>query len=257
MAEHRDRHRPQARVDAHGDSRQDEERDREALPMFYEPAKNDHGLRFAPFKSCIVPRPIAWVSTVNAKGVINLSPFSQNNILGWDPPYVMFSAFTRFDGRRKDSVSNAEETGEFVFNMATYALRDAVVLTSAIEEAWRRRNGASRADARTIATGQSPRASPSAQSALSASTIKRQFCLPTLRPCTTPWSSAVSSGSTSMTRLSPPSGKLDMVKARPLARMGYLDYTSVTDVFELRPENTPAEQCDRHERRSCRVGLRA
>ena len=90
--------------------------------MFYEPAKNNHGLRFAPFKSCIVPRPIAWVSTVNAKGVINLSPFSQNNILGWDPPYVMFSAFTRFDGRRKDSVANAEETGEFVFNMATYAL---------------------------------------------------------------------------------------------------------------------------------------
>jgi flavin reductase (DIM6/NTAB) family NADH-FMN oxidoreductase RutF len=36
-----------------------------------------------------------------------------------------------------------------------------------------------------------------------------------------------------------PSGKLDMIKARPLARMGYLDYTSVTDVFELRPENTP------------------
>ena len=102
--------------------------------MFYEPAKNDHGLRFAPFKSCVVPRPIAWVSTVNVKGVMNLSPFSQNNILGWDPPYVMFSAFTRFDGRRKDSVANAEETGEFVFNMATYALRDAVVLTSAIEE---------------------------------------------------------------------------------------------------------------------------
>ena len=64
----------------------------------------------------------------------------------------MFSAFTRFDGRRKDSVSNAEETGEFVFNMATYELRDAVVLTSAIEEAWSRRNGAGRADTRAVAT---------------------------------------------------------------------------------------------------------
>jgi flavin reductase (DIM6/NTAB) family NADH-FMN oxidoreductase RutF len=103
--------------------------------MFYEPRKNDHGLRFAPFKSCVVPRPIAWISTVSAGGIVNLSPFSQSNILGWDPPYVMFSAFTRFDGRRKDSVANAQETGEFVFNMATYALRDAVVLTSAIEEA--------------------------------------------------------------------------------------------------------------------------
>src|SRR5690606_36552721 len=102
--------------------------------MFYEPAKNDHGLRFNPFKSCVVPRPIAWVSTVSRSGIANLSPFSQSNILGWDPPYVMFAAFNRADGTRKDSVANAEETGEFVFNMATHALRDAVVLTSMIEE---------------------------------------------------------------------------------------------------------------------------
>src|SRR4051812_41863227 len=103
--------------------------------MFYEPDKNDHGLPFNPLKSCIVPRPIAWISTVNRSGTVNLAPFSQSNILGWDPPYVMFSAFTRFDGRRKDTVANAEETGEFVFNMATYELREAVVLTSMIEEA--------------------------------------------------------------------------------------------------------------------------
>ncbi len=64
--------------------------------MFYEPHKNNHGLRFAPFKSCIVPRPIAWISTLNRAGVVNLAPFSQCNILGWDPPYVMFSAFTRY-----------------------------------------------------------------------------------------------------------------------------------------------------------------
>ena len=81
--------------------------------MFYEPAKNDHGLPYNPFKSCVVPRPIAWISTISPDGNINLAPFSQSNILGWDPPYVMFSAFTRFDGRRKDSVANAEETGEF------------------------------------------------------------------------------------------------------------------------------------------------
>ena len=171
--------------------------------MFYEPAKNDHGLRFAPFKSCVVPRPIAWISTVNVKGVINLSPFSQSNILGWDPPYVMFSAFTRFDGRRKDSVANAEETGEFVFNMATYALRDAVVLTSAIEEAGHRRNGASRPDACAVADWSSRRVSPSARSASSASTIKRRFCRPTLPACTTPSSSAVSSAFTSTTPSSP------------------------------------------------------
>src|SRR6267154_6371413 len=102
--------------------------------MFYEPDKNDHGLPFNPFKSCVVPRPIAWISTISSEGVVNLAPFSQSNILGWDPPYVMFSANTRWDGRLADSVANAEATGEFVFNMATYALRDAVVLTSEIEE---------------------------------------------------------------------------------------------------------------------------
>ena len=170
--------------------------------MFYEPAKNNHGLRFAPFKSCIVPRPIAWVSTVNAKGIINLSPFSQNNILGWDPPYVMFSAFTRFDGRRKDSVANAEETGEFVFNMATYALRDAVVLTSTIEEPGideMAQASLTPAPSRLV----NRRVSPSARSASSANTIKRRSYPPILPPCTTPSWSAVSSGFTSTTRLSP------------------------------------------------------
>ncbi|MDY6947954.1 MAG: flavin reductase family protein, partial [Pseudomonadota bacterium] len=102
--------------------------------MFYEPIKNNHGLPFNPFKSCVVPRPIAWISTVNRDGVVNLAPFSQSNILGWDPPYVMFSANTRWDGRRGDTVANAESTGEFVFNVATYQLRDAIVLTGSIEE---------------------------------------------------------------------------------------------------------------------------
>ena len=205
--------------------------------MFYEPAKNNHGLRFAPFKSCIVPRPIAWVSTVNAKGVINLSPFSQNNILGWDPPYVMFSAFTRFDGRRKDSVANAEETGEFVFNMATYALRDAVVLTSAIEEAGideMAKAGLTPATSRLV---KPPRV---AECPIS---LECKHYQTTILPSDTPglYNSVVVGrvlGIHIDDSIITASGKLDMVKARPLARMGYLDYTSVTEVFEMRPANT-------------------
>jgi flavin reductase (DIM6/NTAB) family NADH-FMN oxidoreductase RutF len=205
--------------------------------MFYEPAKNNHGLRFAPFKSCIVPRPIAWVSTVNTQGVINLSPFSQNNILGWDPPYVMFSAFTRLDGRRKDSVANAEETGEFVFNMATYELRDAVVLTSAIEEAGideMAQAGLTPAPCRLVKT---PRV---AECPIS---LECKHYQTTILPSDTPklYNSVVVGRVVGIhidDSIITPSGKLDMIKARPLARMGYLDYTSVTDVFELRPENT-------------------
>lgn len=207
--------------------------------MFYEPAKNDHGLRFAPFKSCIVPRPIAWVSTVNAKGIINLSPFSQNNILGWDPPYVMFSAFTRFDGRRKDSVANAEETGEFVFNMATYALRDAVVLTSAIEEPGideMAQAGLTPAPSRLV---KPPRI---AECPIS---LECKHYQTTVLPSDTPtlYNSVVVGRVVGIhidDSIIASSGKLDMVKVRPLARMGYLDYTSVTDVFELRPTNTSA-----------------
>ena len=45
--------------------------------MFYEPLKEDHGLAHDPFKSCVVPRPIGWISTINSKGIHNLAPYSQ------------------------------------------------------------------------------------------------------------------------------------------------------------------------------------
>ena len=89
---------------------------------------------YAPFKSLIVPRPIAWISTMDAQQRVNLAPFSQFNILGWDPPRVMFSASKSVHGFKKDTVSNAEDTGEFVLNLATYALRDAVAATAEISD---------------------------------------------------------------------------------------------------------------------------
>ena len=99
--------------------------------MFYETAKNNHGLPFNPFKSCVVPRPIGWVSTVSHDGIINLAPFSMFNQLNYDPPFVCFSGANRpGTGQRKDSVTNAEETGEFVVNMATYELREKVATTA-------------------------------------------------------------------------------------------------------------------------------
>ena len=99
--------------------------------MHYETDKNNHGLPFNPFKSCVVPRPIAWISTLNRKGAANLAPFSQFNIVGWDPPYIMFAASAHPEGaERKHSVRNVQETGEFVFNMATYDLREAVNKTA-------------------------------------------------------------------------------------------------------------------------------
>ena len=98
--------------------------------MYYEPGVIPHGLPHDPFKSCVIPRPIGWISTVDAQGRHNLAPFSQFQNVTFNPPIVMFSANQDTGGVRKDSVRNAEETGEFVWNMATYALREAVNITA-------------------------------------------------------------------------------------------------------------------------------
>jgi flavin reductase (DIM6/NTAB) family NADH-FMN oxidoreductase RutF len=94
--------------------------------MFYDAVKNDHGLRFDPFKAIVAPRPIGWVTSMNAKGDINLAPYSFFNGINSRPALVMFSS----EGL-KDSVSFIAETGEFVCNLATWDLREAMNKTSA------------------------------------------------------------------------------------------------------------------------------
>jgi flavin reductase (DIM6/NTAB) family NADH-FMN oxidoreductase RutF len=94
--------------------------------VYYQPGVTKHGLPRDPFKSCVIPRPIGWISTISRDGVHNLAPFSQFQNLTFDPPYVMFASNQTTVGRKKDTVVNTEQTGEFVWNMATYDLRDAV-----------------------------------------------------------------------------------------------------------------------------------
>ena len=98
--------------------------------MKYSPGSERCPLPYSPFKSCTVPRPIGWLSSRSAAGVENIAPYSQWQNLTFDPPMVMFSANQYPDGRRKDTVLNAEETGWFVWNMATYDLREAVNLSA-------------------------------------------------------------------------------------------------------------------------------
>jgi flavin reductase (DIM6/NTAB) family NADH-FMN oxidoreductase RutF len=92
---------------------------------FYEPSKG-HRLRHNPFKAIIAPRPIGWISTRDREGRVNLAPYSYFNAFCDDPPIIGFCSYGR-----KDSLSNAEETGEFVFNLATRPLAEAMNLTSA------------------------------------------------------------------------------------------------------------------------------
>ena len=78
----------------------------------------------------MTPRPIGWISTRSATGIDNLAPYSQFNNLTFDPPYVMFAANQDLNSARKDSTVNAEATGEFVWNVATWSLREAVNATA-------------------------------------------------------------------------------------------------------------------------------
>ena len=102
--------------------------------MYYDTAKNNHGLPYNPFKALTVPRPIGWISTVSKDGIGNLSPYSYFNGLSYNPPFVMFSAGNRVDGSKKDSVLNAEETSEFVVNVSTWDTRHQMNDTSWIME---------------------------------------------------------------------------------------------------------------------------
>jgi len=92
---------------------------------FYESAKG-HGLRHDPFNAIVGPRPIGWISTVSARGVANLAPYSFFNGLSYVPPLIGFSSIGW-----KDSVANARATGEFCWNLATRALGEAMNLSCA------------------------------------------------------------------------------------------------------------------------------
>lgn len=85
--------------------------------------------------SLVVPRPIAWVGSVDARGVGNLAPFSYFNLVSSSPPVVMvaFGGTGRTDGQasRKDSLANIIETGEFVVNVVSHRLRHPMVASAA------------------------------------------------------------------------------------------------------------------------------
>jgi flavin reductase (DIM6/NTAB) family NADH-FMN oxidoreductase RutF len=92
---------------------------------FYEPQRG-HGLPHDPFKAIVGPRPIGWISSLDAQGIVNLAPYSFYNAFCDSPPIVGFSS-TGY----KDSVRNIAATGEFVANFVARSLALAMNLTSA------------------------------------------------------------------------------------------------------------------------------
>lgn len=200
--------------------------------MFYDPAKNDHGLEHNPFKSCVTPRPIGWISTVSPEGIHNLAPYSQFQNLTFDPPYVMFSANQNTRGTRKDSVVNAEQTGAFVYNMVTYDLREAMNRSAAevppdIDEF--ELAGVTKAPSikiRPYRVAESP----------------VQFECEYYQTLRLPGNGLMGTVDVVIGRVIlihinddfiTADGRLDILKIRPLARLGYYDYTTVDSTFEM------------------------
>lgn len=91
----------------------------------YDPAAG-HGLKHDPFIAIIAPRPIGWISTQSADGKCNLAPYSFFNAFNYRPPIVGFASIGR-----KDTLRNALETSEFVWNLATRRLAGPMSVTSA------------------------------------------------------------------------------------------------------------------------------
>jgi flavin reductase (DIM6/NTAB) family NADH-FMN oxidoreductase RutF len=195
--------------------------------MFYDAVANSHGLTRDPFMALVSPRPIGWISTLDANGVVNLAPYSFFNAVSTNPHFVMFSS-----GGRKDSQRNAEETGEFVCSLATYDLREAMNRTSTHVEP--------HVDEMVLA-GLSPAPSTMVappRVAESPVAFECKYWRTIDLPGTDggPGNHAIVLGQVVGIHIDDAAlvnGRVDVTKLRPIARLGYRDYAVIDEVFEL------------------------
>jgi len=207
--------------------------------MFYDPEKNDHGMPHNPLSSLIVPRPIGWISTISAEGVHNLAPYSQFQIVNSQSPYVMVGCSPHRTGGRKDTVTNIEQTGEFVYNMATYDLRMAMNATSA--------EVPPEVDEFVLAgltKAPSIRVRPCRVSESPVQFECRHYQTVRLPGYSPSQSVDMVIGKVVMIHIKDEvidaAGRVDILRIRPLARLGYQDYSCVDHVFEI-PKPAPHE----------------
>jgi len=188
------------------------------------------------YSALVMPRPIGWVTTISADGVVNLAPYSFSNSVAGDPPCVMFCANgSHPEGGRKDSVVNAEATGEFVFNLCTYDLREQMVATSAHLP-----RSVDEMAAAGLAAAPSVKVRPPR---VAASPIHLECkYLQTVQLPTGPGGTENYTvfGRVVQVHISDAvltDGMVDVRKLRPLARLGYLDYAVINEVFRMeRPD---------------------
>lgn len=202
--------------------------------MFYKP-EDGHGLPHNPFNAIVTPRPIGWISTRAADGTRNLAPYSFFNAVAYVPPQVMFSSTGAKPDQpgTKDSVANIAETGVFCVNIVEYAMRDAMNVSSAglgreVDEF-----DAAGLTALPCETIDCPRVD-GVPAALECK-LTRIVELPGAH-------NRLVLGEVTGVHMRDDclrDGRFDVTTFQPLSRLGYRDYSHVTEVFEMiRPDET-------------------
>lgn len=194
--------------------------------MFYEPEKG-HGLPHDPFKAIVAPRPIGWISTRSPAGELNLAPYSFFNAFSTHPFLVWFAS-----GGVKDSVAFARDSGEFVVNLVGSAL--AMKMNASSVSAPR---GASEFDFAGLETAPSvlvkaPRvAGTPAALECKVTEIFEPKDLKGARSGTNVVAGEVIGIYIDDAMLT--EGLFDVVKAGNVSRLGYMDYSTITDIFSM------------------------
>ena len=197
--------------------------------MFYRP-EDGHGLKHNPFNAIVTPRPIGWISTRGSDGSENLAPYSFFNAVAYVPPQVMFASTSAKPDRdgTKDSVSNIRDTGVFAVNIVEYAMRDQMNVTSG---PWEKevdefdKAAIQRAPCETIACSRVANAPATLECKLTEIvTLKGEANFVVLGEVV----------GVHLRDDAVKDGMFDILSYEPLTRLGYRDYSRITDAFELK-----------------------
>ncbi len=201
--------------------------------MFYRPEEG-HGLPHNPFNAIVTPRPIGWISTRGSDGSENLAPYSFFNAVAYVPPQVMFASTSAKPDRdgTKDSVANIRDTGVFCVNIVEFAMRDAMNQTSG---PWPRDVDEfelaqiARSECETIACSRVAQAPASLECKVTQIVkLEGEVNIAVFGEVT----------GVHMRDDCMKDGLFDVTRFQPLTRLGYRDYSRITEVFSL---NRPGE----------------
>ena len=196
--------------------------------MFYRPVIDTHDLPHDPFKNIVAPRPIGWISTLDKDGNANLAPYSFFNGVNDTPPMVMYSTTgKKLDiDEEKDSLRNIRETGEFCVSIVSFALQEAMNISSAHKP-----HGDDEYTHAGLTKG-----TPNVVSAPFVAEAPASMECKLFEEIKLPGQAFVIIGEVVGIHIQDQhikDGLLDITSYKPISRLGYRDYSTVTETFSL------------------------